>query len=145
MVERRQSSDFVKTLIQSIVVSAVFLSADTKANETFQVLHSSEVDKESFISMPSVAFLRKGSELKKGDVFRFDIQKFRKIAVGYARGIKGFSELVSSSVSMISNPDSDSGYYFLVVLIDKNKNCLRIVMNGEYEIWPLGKVHDPFK
>lgn len=145
MVERRQPSNAVKNLILSIVLSVGSLSSSTDANEAFQVLHSSEVGKDSLVSIPSVEFLRRGSELKKGTLFRFDIQKFRKIAIGYAKKIKGFSKLISSSISMITNPDDESSFYFLVTLIDEKKNCLRIVMNGKYEVWPLGEAHDPFK
>jgi hypothetical protein len=129
------------------IILLILLSANLIAHEDDAVVVVSTINGNNIDSLPSDEFLGAGKTLDRGDLFDFDIEKVITSAKSASKKIKGFHEefyVANLIMQTYPNPFSRK-WFFVVTLVDKNKNIVRIIINTNGEVWPFGKAHDPFQ
>jgi hypothetical protein len=127
-------------LINYLLISASFAHEDDK------VVIVSDVGGTAINSSPSDKFIKEGKTLNFEDKFQFKLEEVIKSAKIEALNIPKFSKknhVASLSMQVYPNPFSNH-WFFVVTIIDEDKNIARIVVNTNYKSWKFGEVHDDF-
>jgi hypothetical protein len=98
------------------------------------------------VTSPSPQFLNSGKNLRKGDVFDFDLKRVTDTAKNEAKRIKGFSgncHVVALDMEAYPTPLAGK-WFFIVTVVDDHKNIAKIIVNSEGKAWPFGIEYDAF-
>lgn len=123
-----------------LVVTGWCVAAEPDLN-----LEPSMIGGKEIVSMPSPDFLKRGTIFRAGDKFEYDFRKAHDMAFEYLRKESKMMDLRFSRVSVVKYGDLDGDlWYAVLVFVGQNKDVARVIVNGAYEVWPMGKSHDPF-